>query len=158
MDEKVDQILKPVEKRWGSATSRIIGSISLFLAVVLIFVLIPGFVFSAIEEWNLRESIYFTVVTLTTVGFGDFVPAQRNDSIVSFYKLVSVAWLWIGLALVATLITEVQKLLKALGKWYHMNNYCRRKILTLKQRHKLDKEYEKTSTTPSDTLPAVTDL
>ena len=59
-------------------------------------------------------------MTLTTVGFGDFVPSQSGSSLDSavsgFYKLCSTVWIWIGLAMIAALITELQNLIEATGK------------------------------------------
>ena len=115
----VNRVLRPVERRWGPLVSRAVGSILLFLTVLIFFILIPGGIYYAIEDWNFRESVYFTVVTLTTVGFGDFVPAQASeglsDGVGGLYKILSSLWLWIGLALVAALISEIQDLLKSVG-------------------------------------------
>ena len=46
---------------------------SLLLAVV--FILLLGAVFyNQVEGWNYLDSLYFTTSTLTTIGYGDFVP------------------------------------------------------------------------------------
>lgn len=128
IDAWVNRALKPVEKRWGATTSRAIGSISLFLVVLIFFILIPAAIYTGTETWNYRESVYFTLVTLTTVGFGDFVPAQSGlpttNSITGLYKIITTAWLWLGLALVAALISEIQNLLESMGTWCHTNASC----------------------------------
>jgi len=38
-------------------------------------------IFSAWENWSFLEGAYFSFITLTTIGFGDFVPgdAVLND-------------------------------------------------------------------------------
>ena len=49
-----------------------------------------GFLFSvvtAIEDWSYRDSMYYVFVTLTTVGFGDFVPEQESSQYREFYKI-----------------------------------------------------------------------
>jgi potassium channel subfamily K protein 4 len=49
----------------------------LFLLIgCLLFVLTPTFVFCYMEEWSQLEAIYFVIVTLTTVGFGDYVAGE----------------------------------------------------------------------------------
>lgn len=100
--------------------SQMTGSVAIFLMVLTFFVLTPAAIFTAIESWSFRESVYYTVVTLTTVGFGDFVPALATEGITSaltgLYKILSAAWLWIGLALVAALISEVQSMMQYMGK------------------------------------------
>lgn len=51
----------------------------LFLVIgCLLFVLTPTFVFCYVEGWSKLEAIYFVVVTLTTVGFGDYVAGEAT--------------------------------------------------------------------------------
>lgn len=38
-----------------------------------IFILAPTFVFQFFENWSFTEGIYYAFVSLTTIGFGDFV-------------------------------------------------------------------------------------
>ena len=52
------------------------------LAVVLPFVgmiLLGALVVGTIEEWTPLESIYWSIVTLTTVGYGDYVPTKNSS-------------------------------------------------------------------------------
>ena len=44
-----------------------------FTGLILVGALVVG----PIEEWTLLESIYFSVVSLTTVGFGDYFPTRQ---------------------------------------------------------------------------------
>lgn len=37
---------------------------------------IPPFIFMAVEEWSYLEGMYFSFITLTTVGFGDYVTGK----------------------------------------------------------------------------------
>lgn len=56
---------------------RVISTILFILAGCVVFVTIPAVIFKYIEGWTALESIYFVVVTLTTVGFGDFVAGKH---------------------------------------------------------------------------------
>jgi len=38
-----------------------------------IFLLLPPVIFKIIEGWDYATGLYFSVVTLTTIGFGDYV-------------------------------------------------------------------------------------
>ena len=49
------------------------GSIFLYLAIsIVILGLIQVAIFDDIEGWDMVTSIYFIVVTLTTIGYGDY--------------------------------------------------------------------------------------
>lgn len=49
------------------------STILFILAGCIVFVTIPAVVFKHIEGWTTLEAIYFVVITLTTVGIGDYV-------------------------------------------------------------------------------------
>ena len=56
--------------------ARIFKVILVVLIGVGIFVFIHSVGFSAIEDWSFLDSLYYCVITLTTIGFGDFVPGE----------------------------------------------------------------------------------
>jgi len=46
---------------------------------VAVFLLIPSIAFCYIEEdWNYLDSFYYAFITLTTIGFGDFVAGELS--------------------------------------------------------------------------------
>lgn len=47
--------------------------------LTLLLVLSASYVFSVYEEWSYFDAIYYSFITLTTIGFGDFVPLQKNN-------------------------------------------------------------------------------
>ncbi|KAG7250055.1 hypothetical protein CRUP_029452, partial [Coryphaenoides rupestris] len=55
---------------------RVISTLLFVLFGCLLFVALPTTVFQHIEGWSALESLYFVVVTLTTIGFGDFVAGR----------------------------------------------------------------------------------
>lgn len=38
------------------------------------FSIVPAFIFKYIEGWTALDAFYFTIITLTTIGFGDLTP------------------------------------------------------------------------------------
>ncbi|KAH3827416.1 hypothetical protein DPMN_129353 [Dreissena polymorpha] len=52
-----------------------------YICVVLIagaslLFIIPTILFMKVEGWDLMDAIYYCFVTLSTIGFGDFIPGQ----------------------------------------------------------------------------------
>jgi len=52
--------------------------------------------FSLIEDWSVVDSFYFSVVTATTVGFGDLTPDTDAG------KLVTVLYIIMGISIIGT--------------------------------------------------------
>lgn len=57
---------------------RLISAVLSILIGCLIFLAVPTFVFQRVENWSFLEAFYFVVITLTTVGFGDYVPGNPS--------------------------------------------------------------------------------
>lgn len=55
-------------------------------------------VFSLLEDWSIVDLIYFSVVTATTVGFGDLTPATDPA------KLFTVIYIVFGLSIIGTFL------------------------------------------------------
>jgi hypothetical protein len=96
-------------------------------------IFIPSGIFYATEDWTYGQSIYYCFVTLTTVGFGDFVPAiagssreTSNAALTGLYKIIVAVWLWIGLAFVAAIITELTNFIDAVSKRLRRSRCCSR--------------------------------
>ena len=61
-------------------TEKILKMVGFNAICFVIFSLVPAAIFMAVEGWTYLESWYYTVVTLTTVGFGDYVPGKLQFS------------------------------------------------------------------------------
>lgn len=129
MSAWLDAFLAPLTKKKNPLVAKGIGVTISFLFTLIFFIFIPAAIFAVIEApngWTFLNSIYFCFVTLTTVGFGDFVPGTNGSTIsdsralIGLYRIIIAIWVWIGLALIATLISEVQGLLENVGKAIHM--------------------------------------
>lgn len=58
---------------------RVISTLLFVLFGCLLFVALPAAIFKNIEGWSALESLYFVVITLTTIGFGDFVAGTNTN-------------------------------------------------------------------------------
>ena len=56
---------------------RVVSTILFILAGCIVFVTIPAVIFKHIEGWSTLESLYFVVITLTTIGIGDYVAGME---------------------------------------------------------------------------------
>lgn len=66
---------------------------------LLVHLVIPPFVFMSMEGWSYLEGIYFSFITLTTVGFGDYVAGVNPDvEYPRLYRVFSELWIYMGLA------------------------------------------------------------
>ncbi|KAM9777899.1 potassium channel subfamily K member 5-like [Neosynchiropus ocellatus] len=66
---------------------------------VLVHLVLPPFVFMSQEGWNYVEGLYFSFVTLTTIGFGDLVAGvDPNRAYPTLYRYFVEVWIYLGLA------------------------------------------------------------
>ncbi|XP_071447826.1 LOW QUALITY PROTEIN: uncharacterized protein [Hetaerina americana] len=107
--------------RAGDRTRPVPIWLCVFLVVSYIFG--GAFLFSEWEKWPFLDSAYFCFITLTTIGFGDFVPAQRvkdnaevSIALCSLYLLFGIALLAMSFNLVQEeVISSVKSVAKRLG-------------------------------------------
>ena len=53
--------------------------ISVAITILIVYIFIGATVFSIIEEWTFFESFYFVFISMSTIGFGDFVPKVMSN-------------------------------------------------------------------------------
>ena len=94
--------------------------LTITMAVIAVYILIGAAMFTAWEdEWDLLISSYFCFVTVSTIGFGDYVPgssslASRNDQL----QMVAAAfYMLFGLALLSMCFSLIQEEIAAKFKW-----------------------------------------
>jgi len=69
------------------------------LGGLLLYVIIGLAVYMPVEGWNFTDAVYFVVVTLTTVGYGDLLPTT------TIAKIFTCFYVFGGLLFVATLLS-----------------------------------------------------
>lgn len=76
--------------------------ISVATAILLSYIFAGASVYVLWEDWSYFESFYFVFISMSTIGFGDFVP---NHPI---FMMCSIIYLVFGLALTSMFINVVQ--------------------------------------------------
>ncbi|XP_031787015.1 uncharacterized protein LOC100123552 isoform X2 [Nasonia vitripennis] len=79
--------------------------ISVAITILVVYIFIGATVFNIFEDWTFFESFYFVFISMSTIGFGDFVPMEP------LYMMLSIVYLIFGLALTSMCINVVQVML-----------------------------------------------
>ncbi|KAM6434408.1 potassium channel subfamily K member 4 isoform 2-T2 [Liasis olivaceus] len=95
---------------------RVISALLSILIGCLLFVSLPTLIFQHVEGWTFLESVYFVVITLTTIGFGDYVAGDTKSNDYFWYQPLVVVWILLGLAYFASILTMIGNWLRALSR------------------------------------------
>lgn len=85
---------------------------ALFIWVVLVIAIGTAF-YVRVEHWRVLDALYFTIITLTTVGYGDFAP-QTDPG-----KIFTIVYIFVGISLISgfiILLGEHSRKLKRPGR------------------------------------------
>ncbi|XP_037342750.2 potassium channel subfamily K member 17 [Pungitius pungitius] len=87
-----------------------------YLSGVLLFFVMPMMVFQLQESWTFSQAIYYCFITLSTIGFGDFVADSNPDKTYpQWYSVLMASWIFFGLAWLALLINHCIDILERLN-------------------------------------------
>ncbi|KAJ1926107.1 Potassium channel [Tieghemiomyces parasiticus] len=79
----------------------------LILSSLIIWVIIGGLVFSRIEDWNLVVGMYFSLVTATAIGFGDYsVTSNLGKALLFPFALVGIVLFGFCVSAIHTVVLE----------------------------------------------------
>ncbi|XP_069008579.1 potassium channel subfamily K member 10b isoform X1 [Embiotoca jacksoni] len=114
---RVEKIFRQKHKQISQTKIRVTSAILFILAGCIVFVTIPAVIFKHIEGWSTLEAIYFVVITLTTVGIGDYVAGgNRRIDYMKWYKPLVWFWILVGLAYFAAILSMIGDWLRVLSK------------------------------------------
>jgi len=90
----------------GSGFSRVQRKLVIFVSIAILYVSFGTYIFMRMEPWSSKESMFFIITTLTTIGFGNRAP--KNDHSRLFIILYSIG----GMAILAYTISVISEVLK----------------------------------------------
>ncbi|XP_069494989.1 potassium channel subfamily K member 16-like [Ambystoma mexicanum] len=80
---------------------------------IIAFLCMPPFAFSDMEGWNYREGFYYAFISLSTIGFGDYVVGHHpKKKYFPYYRLSVAFWIIFGLAWLSILFNLLTELLE----------------------------------------------
>ncbi|NXL36038.1 KCNKH protein, partial [Glaucidium brasilianum] len=89
---------------WQKKASLLIKTCALVTGLLL-FLLLPPLLFFDKEGWSYEEGFYYSFITLSTIGFGDYVIGMNPDrTYPGWYKNVISLWILFGMAWLALII------------------------------------------------------
>lgn len=81
--------------------------ISLALFILMLYLFLGAILFWTFERWTLFQAFYFVFISMSTIGFGDFVPTKFNVLLCAFMYFL------FGLALTSMCINVIQEKLSS---------------------------------------------
>lgn len=105
-------------------TDDVLVPITITLCIMAAYCVFGAVIYISWEGWSLMDACYFTFITLTTIGFGDFVPgssfASSDESDVSLIlkMIFTTFYCLFGLALIAMGISLMQESLEQKAGWF----------------------------------------
>lgn len=115
ISEGISTIVKGFERKvYNRETEKLEIKTAIIAFILLLCIIIfPAFGFKALEEWTYFESVYFCFVTLTTIGFGDFVPVYvkkkypEDDATPVVLEFLNLIYMVVGLAVMSGVIVSI---------------------------------------------------
>ncbi|XP_017287210.1 potassium channel subfamily K member 16-like [Kryptolebias marmoratus] len=89
-------------------------AVSLFFVTgSLLFLVIPPLLFSYVEGWTFGEGFYFSFITLSTIGFGDYVVGtDPGKEYISLYRSLAGIWIIFALGWLALILNMGARVIK----------------------------------------------
>lgn len=70
-------------------------------AILSIFIISGTIFYTQVEGWRFLDAFYFTVITISTVGYGDFAPQTEIG------KIFTIALIFVGIGLFVAVASEL---------------------------------------------------
>ncbi|XP_038825459.1 potassium channel subfamily K member 16 [Salvelinus namaycush] len=87
-----------------------------YLSGTALFFVMPMVVFKQQEGWSYSQAIYYCFISLSTIGFGDYVADSNPDKYYpEWYSILMASWIFFGLAWLALVINHTGEILERLN-------------------------------------------
>lgn len=91
------RIVRGLRSAWGTRDFRAI-------LIIATLILASGtFFYTTVEGWRMLDALYFSVMTLTTIGYGDIPP------VTDFGKVFTILYAIAGIGIFVALMAEIAR-------------------------------------------------
>ena len=110
---------------WARVMKVLVESIIFTLFFTSVLMLIPAAIFTSLEnneagDWDYLNSVYFTFITLSTIGFGDMVPDKNEDRMGDLtrwvYLMFIILWIILGMGYIFAVVEVIQETFRSTTK------------------------------------------
>ncbi|XP_054722859.1 LOW QUALITY PROTEIN: potassium channel subfamily K member 4-like [Uloborus diversus] len=108
-------LVKDIQRARKDRNSRLALTLSAakcLLPWLFLFLVVPAGFFMWLEEWSFVESFYYCFITLSTIGFGDYVASNFEGPYVGVYKTFVVLWIIFGLGYLAMILNYISRMMR----------------------------------------------
>ncbi|RWS12312.1 open rectifier potassium channel protein 1-like protein [Dinothrombium tinctorium] len=116
--DKVHKVRKRNDKRRTNKLIVLKHALLYFVPWFIVFLILPAFIFNLTENWSFLEGFYYSFVTLSTIGFGDYVAGQFDKDWARYYRIVVVLWIIFGLAYLSMILNFISQGFRS----HHLSN------------------------------------
>ncbi|KAG8195714.1 hypothetical protein JTE90_002977 [Oedothorax gibbosus] len=109
------RLVKDLQKARRARNSHLALALSATKCLVpwlMLFLVVPAGFFVWLEGWSFVDSFYYCFITLSTIGFGDFVAGNFVGEYVSVYKTFVVLWIIFGLGYLAMILNYISRMMR----------------------------------------------
>ena len=95
------------------------------IIIFLLLIASGSLIYQRIEGWNFLDSLYFTTITVTTIGYGDFSPATNIG------KIFTIVFALAGISVVLYLLSLVGRSIFSFD--FKKNNTARKGVIKIRK-------------------------
>ncbi|KAJ3613340.1 hypothetical protein NHX12_019590 [Muraenolepis orangiensis] len=119
-------VLNRVGKYMLTRWARFFVHLVSYVTGLALFFVVPMIMFQGHEGWSYAQAIYYCFITLSTIGFGDYVAdSNPNQEYPEWYSFLMASWIFFGLAWLALVINHTIDILERLNS--HLNGWWQRR-------------------------------
>ncbi|XP_069810311.1 potassium channel subfamily K member 16-like [Dendropsophus ebraccatus] len=118
----------------GSGVIKVIIMVLLLTTGSLLVLVFPPMIFSYVEGWSYGEGFYFAFITLSTIGFGDYVlGTDPSKHYISIYRSLAALWIIFGLAWLAMVLNLAAEMVeKLIHRRMHKSHVAKEEVAVKK--------------------------